>query len=109
MGYPPQEPKYIIVRMSNPRSRVPADQAINGEIFVVPKGFIMDLSQDVSSQVDVSVAACFFTATAWETVQRPMALPHYGDATLFLPDRCRRARGRAQNCLSGRVYIHFAH
>jgi len=31
--------------MSNPRSRVPADQAINGEIFVVPKG--------------VSVAACF--------------------------------------------------
>ena len=45
--------------MSNPRSRVPADQAINGEFFVVPKGFIMDLSQDVSNQVDVSVAACF--------------------------------------------------
>ena len=63
-----RRPKYIIVRMSNPRSRVPADQAINGEIFVVPKGFIMDLSQDVSSQVDVSVAACFF-ATAWETVR----------------------------------------
>lgn len=66
-----RRPKYIIVRMSNPRSRVPADQAINGEIFVVPKGFIMDLSQDVSSQVDVSVAACFLLPRGKPYVSMP--------------------------------------
>ena len=29
--------------------------------------------------------------------------------SLFLPDRCPRARGTWLNCLSGRVYVHFAH